>query len=618
VSEANSRASYFYRRGLMAAGLAIAIAGPAAAAEEINGEVIFYERCASCHVPVTESDGRAPPVEALAQRSRRSITVALASGSMWIQGLSLTHAEHAALAEFLVPDDVAGRAPDLSGANMCKSVKPLDARINEPSWNGWGVDSKNARYQTNTTLNASNIPKLKIKWAFGLQDMSTTFGQPTIVGGRMFLGTGNGMVFALDADEGCTVWTYKADASVRTAPNIQKIDGRYMIFFGDSMGNLYGNDAETGKGIWKVRHDDYRLSKIVGALQYHDGKLYVGLNGNEDVAAGDLMYPCCTYRGSVISMDAKTGALIWKTYTVKEEPVFIKKRSNGVDMFGPAGAGIWTSPTLDPKHNLVYVTTSDCHVDPASDACDAIIAYSMDKGKRMWIFQATEGDGFNIACVRPDRDKIETCQKGAPDSDFASSAILSERPNGKRILLAGQKSGVMHAVDADTGKVLWQTRVGLNALAGGIVWGSAADDKAVYVASLTPLTDEAGKKIGPPGLTALDIDTGKVLWRAFTPEKPTCAGQPRCTGGLAAAVTLIPGAVIAPSKDGQLRAYSTKDGAVLWDYNALRDFETVNGIKAFGGSFGSAGATVAGNSLYVGSGYRGDPKGNAVLAFELR
>ncbi len=603
------------RRVLLVGGLTAAIAVPAIAAEAPNGEVIFYEKCASCHVQGTP-DGRAPLVDALAKRTRHSIVVALASGTMWLQGLGLTDSEHEAVAAFLVPNDKAPK--DLSAANMCTKVTPISAKYGQINWNGWGNGLGNTRHQTDTTLTAANVPKLKLKWVFGLQDEATSFGQQTVAAGRSFFGIGNGTVFALDAESGCTIWSFKADTSVRTAPNLQKVGNKYFLYFGDSAGSIYGVDAETGKFAWKAHPESFNLAKIVGAVQYADGRVYVGIDGNDDVAAGDLKYPCCTYRGSVVSLDAVTGKLIWKTWTIPEEPRFMGKKKNGADWFAPAGAGVWSSPTLDPKRNTMYVTTGDCHVAPAAATCDSVIALEMDSGKVKWVFQATKGDGFNLSCI--DRyakpGESETCQEGAPDSDFSSSAILVERPNGKRMLLAGQKSGVMHALDADTGKVLWQTRVSLYGVGGGIMWGSSADNNAVYIGSVTPLAGQAGNSLGAPGTTALDIDTGEVLWRALAP-KPDCTPGPRCSVSVSAGITSIPGVVFVPSRDGHLRAYASKDGALIWDFNSKREFETVNGIKAQGGTFGSAGATIVGNSLYVGAGYRDPVGGNAIIAFEV-
>ena len=599
-------------RTLAGLSFAAAVAMPAIGAEKPNGEVLFYEKCANCHVMGTP-DGRAPLVDALAKRSRHSIVVALASGTMWLQGLGLSNDEHAALAEFIVPNDTVVK--DMSGENMCKTVTPISAKYAEINWNGWGNGPANTRHQANTTINAANVPKLKLKWVFGLQDESTTFGQQTIAGGRAFFGVGNGTVFALDADSGCTIWAYKAEAAVRTAPNLQKVGDSYFLYFGDASGTAYGINAETGKEVWKSHPEDFHLAKIVGALQFANGLVYVGLDGNDDVAAGDPKYPCCSFRGSVVALDATTGKQVWKSFTNSEAPHFIKKKRNGVDLIAPSGAGIWSSPTLDPKHNTLYVTTGDCHSAPAGDACDSVIAYSMDKGEKKWLFQATKGDGYNLSCSRV-KDS-ETCEVGAPDSDFSSSAILVERPNGKRMLLAGQKSGVMHALDADTGKVLWQTRVSTYGVAGGIVWGSAADDKAVYAGSLTPLTDDAGEPMESAGVTAVDIDTGRVLWRSLIPKGPDCKpGSFRCKSTISAALTSVPGVVFVPARDGHLRAFATKDGALLWDYNSKVAYETVNGIRAEGGTFGSPGATIVGDSLYIGSGYR-DAIGNAIIAFEV-
>jgi polyvinyl alcohol dehydrogenase (cytochrome) len=237
-------------------------------------------------------------------------------------------------------------------------------------------------------------------------------------------------------------------------------------------------------------------------------------------------------------------------------------------------------------------------------------------GQVRWSRQLTEGDGWNFSCGRPDRPNCPN--EPGPDLDFGSSPILRDLGNGHRLLLAGQKSGVMHAIDPDhEGKIVWQTRVGKGSPGGGIMWGSATDGENVYVGNADAFLQRTGAGT-PGGLFALKNETGEVVWHA-TPAKPACLGTPGCTSSQAAAVTAIPGLVFSGSMDGHLRAYSAQDGSVLWDFDTLKEFDTVNAVKAHGGSLSGTGPTVVDNRLYVAAGYGslGGMPGNLLLAFEV-
>jgi polyvinyl alcohol dehydrogenase (cytochrome) len=536
---------------------------------------------------------------------------------MWLIGSQLTLEEREAVIAF--PKEAI--TPDLSTNNKCQYITPFVPNLTQPSWNGFGNGIDNARFQSETSLNASNVRKLKLKWVFGIGDTETAYGQPTIIGDRLFFGAGDGTVYSLDRQTGCTIWAYHATTSVRTAVTVQKVGERSLAFFGDQVGNVYAVDAETGKGVWQVRPEEHRATKITGAPQFYKSRLYVGFSSAEDVAAGFLKYPCCTFRGSVVALDSATGKQIWKTYTIAEKPHFIKKREDGVDMFGPAGAGVWGAPAIDPKRNALYVGTGNCYVVPAADTCDSVLALNLDTGQMNWHFQATPNDAFNLSCPlleheASDREKkSETCSNSPLDVDMAQAMILGKLTDGRDILIAGQKSGDIWGLDPDNqGKVIWRTKFG------GTRWGSAIDQENVYVGSFDRMINDTGKKLRAPGLAAIRIADGKKVWRALAPE-PTCRSFNGCHAAFDSSVTLIWGVLFAGSRDGHLRAYSTKDASIIWDFDALQEFETVNGVKAHGGSFGGAsGPTIVGDMLYVGSGYGSLSRipGNALLAFEIQ
>ena len=217
----------------------------------------------------------------------------------------------------------------------------------------------------------------------------------------------------------------------------------------------------------------------------------------------------------------------------------------------------------------------------------------------LWSNQVTPKDNFLVGCSKPG---VGNCpEEAGPDYDFGSSPILRTLKNGKRVLLAGQKSGVIHALDPDQlGKILWQYKAGEGSALGGIEWGPAADDEQVYVA-ISDVIRKPGK--APGGITALKIATGEKVWHTPAPKVECSWGRGSCSAAQSAAVTVIPGVVLSGAMDGHMRGYSTKDGSIVWDFDSGIEFATVNGVKAKGGSFDAAGPTVAGGMMFLHSGY---------------
>ena len=583
-----------------------------------NGAALFQTHCATCHEGAAAAGNRAPTRSLLAQKSQEEILRALESGPMVIYGNRMSEAGRRAVAAFLSSNTASTEA--LSRANLCVTKEPITpaAAANPENWNGWGLDVVNSRYQPHTTIGPGNVSGLKLKWAFGIPDASTAYGQPTVFAGRVFFGSGNGTVYALNAESGCTIWTHKAEATVRTALTVGAAGkSRYLAYFGDAEANLYAVDADKGTLVWKVKIDPHPGVRITGAPQLYRNRLYVPVASTEELSAADPDYPCCTFRGSVVAIDALTGKQIWKAYAIAEKPGPSKPGTSHAK-FGPAGAAIWDAPTIDAKRGALYVGTGDAYVDPAAEGTDAIIAFDLATGKRLWVQQKTPNDVFNFGCVDPRH--LNCPARPGPDVDFGSSPILQDLGNGHRVLLAGQKTAVMYGLDPDDGgKELWQVRVGHGSGLGGIEWGSATDGANVYAANSDISTLRSSGTAPPPpgGLAAINIRTGKLVWKTM-PPKPACLGQSGCSAGQMAAVTAIPGVVFSGSMDGHLRAYSTKDGKIIWDFDTLPDFPTVNGVKAHGGSMSGNGPVVSGNMIYVASGFdvtAGMP-GNVVLAFE--
>lgn len=590
--------------------LALALAGAVCAVAAVeDGAALFTKNCATCHNPGAAN--RTPAPETLRKLSKAAILAALETGDMKAQAASMSPAGRAAVAEYLGSGTAASPSP---AANACAANPPF-TRID--GWNGWAGDATNSRFQPAAAggLSASDVPKLKVKWAFGFSDTLSVFGQPAIAGGRLFFGSSSGAVSSLDAATGCEYWTFKAAATVRTPISLGKLpDGRIAAYFGDTHAAVYAIDAQTGQPIWKAQADDHKFARVTGAPKLTEGRLYVPVaSGVEEMLAGQPKYPCCTFRGSVAAFDAATGKRLWKTYTIPDPPAMVRTNAAGTKLFGPSGAGVWSSPTIDLKRRALYVGTGNNYSDPATRYSDAVIAFDMDTGGVRWVSQMNPGDAWNAAClISKDNDG---CPKPAgEDTDIGASPILATVA-GRDVLVVGQKSGVVYGIDpANRGSVLWGTRIGRGGALGGVMWGMAAADGTAYV----PLSDYSPDPKTGGGLFAVEMGDGKVLWKT-PPETPACEGRRGCSPAQMAPATAIPGAVFSGSMDGHLRAYDARTGQAIWDFDTLRDFGTVNGVKAHGGSLNATGPTVAGGMLFVDSGYGqlGGMPGNVLLALSV-
>ena len=513
---------------------------------------------------------------------------------------------------------------------------PLSDISDTPHWNGWGVDPSQHRFQPGemAQLSANDLPRLKLKWAFGFPGATRSVAQPTIVGGRVFIGSQGGEVYSLDAKSGCAYWEFDAGRTVRSAIVVGQNANGWAAYFGDQRANVYAVDALTGKLLWKVHSDEHPAAIITGSPTLVGGVLFVPVSSFEEVIGANPGYSCCTFRGSVNAFEAATGKLLWKSYTIPVEPKPTATNSGGVQLMGPSGAAVWSSPTFDAAKGMVYVTTGDNYSDPATETSDAILAFNANSGAFGWSRQMTPGDAYTVACGSP-RPTNCPADRG-PDFDFGSSAILVDLANGKRALVAGQKSGVVTAVDPDRGgEIIWQRRIGKGSPMGGVQWGMATDGSKIYAAvsdlvvypaapgtpGAQPLAFNPNVVLRPDsraggGLHAVKVNSGEEAWQ--TPH-PGCNDVPGCSPAQSAAVTAIPGIVFSGGVDGRLRAYSAEDGRILWDMDTKGEYRTVNGVAARGGSIDGAGAVVVGGMLYVtsGSAFVGTIPGNVLLAYSV-
>ena len=575
---------------------------------------LYGKWCAVCHEANTES--RAPGRDVLAQMTPEQILAALETGPMapQAQGAMISRAERRALAEYLSGKSFGSTpANPIPKSAYCSAADdPFQNSLSGPMWNGWGVTAANTRFQpaADAGLTADEVPQLKLKWAFGFPGATSASSQPVVLGGRVYVGSWEGDFFSLNAKTGCIHWAIQAESGIRSAVSIGKTkNGRIALYFGDLAANMYALDAATGKQLWKLKVDDYPAARITGSPVLYDGRLFVPVSSREESRVGPENFACCGFRGSVVALDAETGKQIWKTYTIDREAMPTMKNRIGTQLKGPSGVAVWSAPTIDAKRGVIYVGTGNDYSSPASPMSDSIIALDMKTGKIRWFRQFTANDIWNGDCRQKDRDPAFCPAADAPDFDFSASSTLVNLPEGRQLLVVQNKSAMVYALDPDQqGKIVWQQGIGKGS--SGAVWGPAIDpDNHMYAAL-------AGGRDGG-GLVALDLRNGEKLWSV--PAVP-CGEKKQCSQVQDAALTEIPGVVFSGSIDGHLRAYSTKDGSILWDYDTAHEFTAVNSVASKGGSISDGGPAIVGGMLFINSGYShhsGIMPGNVLLAFSL-
>jgi polyvinyl alcohol dehydrogenase (cytochrome) len=572
-----------------------------------RAEALYAVHCATCH---DNGATGAPSRAAISAQLPAAILATLEHGVMREQGKALTASERKLLAGHL------GAKAQTATSKVCAGELKLSG---EQSWNGWGNGIGNARYQpaSRAGIGPENVRQFELKWAFAFPEAARARSQPAVTKEAIFTGSQSGRVYALDPQTGCVWWTFDAASEVRSAPVLGRIGKGITpaLFFGDFDGNVYAVEAKSGQLLWKTAVRDHPAGTITGSPALHEGRLYVPLSSTEVVSAMDAKYECCTFRGGVVALESQTGRIAWRMHTV-EASRETGRNSGGAVTRGPSGAPIWSSPTIDPKRGLLYVGTGENYSSPATGMSDAIVAIELATGKVRWVQQTVKGDAWNASCGRFGNN-VNCPREDGPDFDFGAPPILATLANGREIILAGQKSGVLYGLDPNAeGRILWQRRAGMGGFNGGVHWGMASDGRTLFAG----IADTPGhsRPTGPPrqGMHAFDAATGRPLWSRI--EANVCAEEKHeCRTALSAPVTLTDGVIFAGALNGILRAYSTRDGSLLWTTDTRRDFQTVNGVPGRGGSIDSAGPVVADGRLIVNSGYDkfGQIGGNVLLVF---
>ena len=589
------------------AAVALAVSQAPEAAEPTTPAQLFEARCSHCHqgnVP------RAPHLVTFQIMGAEPIYASITEGTMREHVEGLSDAERRALA-----DHLGGATPGAVPVKRCgDSSSPVSP--SPPSLAGWGFNLENTRFVPAAIagLGAEDVPRLAVKWVFAYPGASRARSQPSVQGGVVYVGSQDGTVYALDLESGCAHWTFKADVEVRSAITADETGKR--LFFGDIRGALYAVDSADGAFIWRTQVDQHPDVTLTGSPRYHQGRVYAPLSSKEWASAADPGYPCCTFRGGVTAVDAKDGRVLWTGHSIAEEPAPVGRNSTGAQRFAPAGAPIWNSPTLDPQRGLLYAGTGESYTSPAVDTSDAVLAFDLESGRLAWSHQALARDAWNMACFIGGGENCP--EENGPDLDIGASPMLVRLHDGKEILVAGQKSGHVFALDPDAGgKRLWTTRIGRGGFAGGVHWGMAAGDGRIYAPNADTVFTGLEQGEAKPGLFALDPANGEILWYAPAPDGCADEDRPACDPGFSAAVTAMPGVVFAGAFDGHLRAFRSADGKLLWDFDTNRSFVTVSGEEGHGGSIDADGPVVAEGHVLVNSGYLfGDRMaGNLLFAF---
>jgi polyvinyl alcohol dehydrogenase (cytochrome) len=576
-----------------------------------EGAAIWTQRCSSCHDHPVD---RIPPHVFLQFfRSPEQVVLALTKGPMVPQAQGLSEQQIRQVATYLT-----GRPPgaivDIDpNANLCKKAAPR-MQLGPQDWPDWGIDLNNSRFQRDPGFAAKDVPRLKVKWVFAYPPGQVD-GQPTVTSGRLFVAHRSGRIFSLDAKTGCTYWSYQAKGGLRGAvvvgalPHRAANDDRFAAYFATEDGHVEALDAEKGTPLWSTSVGNHPLIRLTGSPILYRDRVFVGISTQEELASHNRDYPCCTSRGAIVALDAVTGDMIWTAYTI-DEPKPIGTSAIGTPKFGPAGATVWTTPTIDAKRNLVYANTGNSFTQVSVPTSNAVIAFDLKTGERRWVSQILAADNY---CS----DTPEKCPRTGPDVDMIGSPMLLTLSGGRQIVVATLKTGESFGFDPDQhGKMIWHHAPQLPLGSREAGWGFASDGTQYFQNGW--------------GISALDTVNGKELWFTKAPA-PACSwkaveiggamalfGDNQCTSRSSAALVLIPGAIFDGALDGHVRAYRTTDGELTWDFDTGRTWQAVNGANATGGSINFGAQAIADGMLYVNSGAGGlNQPGNALIAFSV-
>jgi polyvinyl alcohol dehydrogenase (cytochrome) len=584
------------------------------------GHAVYERTCGACHNNPEAT--RAPSLASLRVLKRSTVEYAIDVGYMKVQAKDLKSDERTQLLNWLSFGQTDGGAW-VERAKCSMKDAAIDAAA-KPIATTFGLDVRNSRRQSaaQSGLTSADFAKLELAWAVAFPQTPSMRSQPVVVGNTVFIAaTDAGRLYALNTQNGCVKWQFESPVPLRSSLSYGEIDkGKPVIVAGDAVGAVLAIDARSGKQLWRTDVRVHESNRITGTPVIYKGRVFAPLSGVEISYTRLDTYECCRGHGAVVALDLRSGKQLWTGHTMTEAT---KQKVNraGAQLWGPSGAPIWSTPAIDEKRNVLYVGTGENNSLPATDTSDAIIAFDLDTGERKWVFQATQKDIWNYACRQG-----ANCDFGDAavivDHDFGGSVMITRRKDGRDLLVVGQKSGTVWALDPDkNGALVWSQKIGVGGGNGGIHWGTATDGALIFV----PMNDREKKPELPlsgPGLHALDLDTGKIVWSRMA--EGDCSGdrQQRFAAcatrlGYSPAPLVIDGAVVQGSIDGVLRVFDGATGKTLWSYDTVRKFETTNGVNGNGGAIDSSPYVAANGTLFVISGYArfGEAPGNVLLAF---
>ena len=579
------------------------------------GPFLYEAHCAACH---DHPSGRTPSRAVIATNPPLDIFQVLNDGIMRPYASDLSGAQRLSIAEFVSQNKDEGATARNPDPPKC-ARRSTSVRLLDPGWNGWGHDTYNLRYQPDPGLIASDLPRLKLKWAMAMHGNRSA--QPVLTGRRLFINSSAKSVYSLDAITGCMYWRFDAQAGVRNTLSLAQIrdrkgSARTAAFFIDALGSLYALDAARGVLIWRSQIDRQPGHEFTGSVAIDNGVVFAPVSSGEEAYAANDAYECCKFRGALIAVRANSGRILWTAHTSKRLPTPFKRNREGVQMFGPAGGAIWSAPTIDSKRGLIYVVTGDSYTDIPYDGADSVMAFSMKRGDLVWKNQLTGDDSYIIGCDGPVEQRHANCPTSVGgDFDLGASPALASLSDGKDLIIASQKSGQVYALNPDAqGQIIWEKRLSPGGPLGGSEFGHAVDGKNVYVGIVDMFIKDAAR----PQLTALRLSDGAMIWSQPMLPRPCPWSNVYCNPGIAMAVTAMPGAVFAGRMDGLLGAYSSSDGKLLWSFDTARTFSTVNGTTAGGGVLDGPGPIIGAGMVFVNSGWAGrSGPGSILLAFSI-
>jgi len=408
-----------------------------------------------------------------------------------------------------------------SGTRASSGASGSTAPSKGGDWPVYGHDLWNTRRNdAEHQVNRSTVERLQQTWS--IDQLLAVTGTPAVAKGIAYFADWNGAVHAVKAATGTPVWKTQLDGWFVAAPALSD-DGVYVA----AGSTLYRLDRATGRLDWKVQTDTNPYAQINASPVVVDDLVIQGTAGIENTVNATRY----TFRGSIAAYDTATGKERWKFYTTPN------------DATSGAGNGVWSTPAIDTERGLLFVGTGQSLAPPTGPLADSLLAIHYRTGKLKWSRQFTYPDVFSLAHPQ------------GKDADVGASPNLWTS-NGRDLIGAGDKGGTFHALDRDTGKVVWETHLTPGSFFGGQIGSSAfVDGKLVATSNVGDPDTNAPTDVTK--VFGLDPATGKIEWTA----------QPY-PGRVFAPVSAVPGVAFVATDKGTMVALDTSTGKELWRFQA--------------------------------------------------